>query len=76
MGMLFNTSKSNKHLWEQISQKMEERGYDRSPTMCTDKWRNLFKEYKKAKIQDRAGSFKIACYKDLQEDQGQVDSIS
>ncbi|KAK9278048.1 hypothetical protein L1049_027606 [Liquidambar formosana] len=46
---LFNTSKSNKHLWEQISAKMAEKGYDRSPSMCTDKWRNLLKEFKKAK---------------------------
>ena len=30
---LFNTSKSNKHLWEQISAKMREKGFDRSPTM-------------------------------------------
>ena len=28
--------KSNKHLWEQISSKMREKGFDRSPTMCTD----------------------------------------
>lgn len=66
MDTLFNTSKSNKHLWEQISQKMKDRGYDRSPTMCTDKWRNLLKEYKKAKTQDR-GSSKNSCYKDLEE---------
>lgn len=66
MDVLFNTSKSNKHLWEQIAQKMKGRGFDRSPTMCTDKWRNLLKEYKKAKVQDR-GSSKIACYKDLDE---------
>ncbi|MFS7943923.1 putative transcription factor MYB family [Helianthus anomalus] len=46
---LFNTSKSNKHLWEQISLKMRQKGFDRSPTMCTDKWRNLLKEFKKAK---------------------------
>ncbi|XP_021890393.1 trihelix transcription factor GT-1-like isoform X2 [Carica papaya] len=46
---LFNTSKSNKHLWEQISAKMRDKGFDRSPTMCTDKWRNLLKEFKKAK---------------------------
>ena len=26
---------------------------NRSPTMCTDKWRNLLKEFKKAKHQDR-----------------------
>eukprot|EP01018_Ginkgo_biloba_P022637 Gb_26181 [translate_table: standard] len=68
MDGLFNTSKSNKHLWEQISLKMRERGFDRSPTMCTDKWRNLLKEYKKAKHQDRGGgSAKMSCYKDLEE---------
>jgi len=66
MDSMFNTSKSNKHLWEQISQKMKEQGYDRSPTMCTDKWRNLLKEYKKAKVQDK-GTSKVACFKDLEE---------
>lgn len=67
---LFNTSKSNKHLWEQISAKMREKGFDRSPTMCTDKWRNLLKEFKKAKHQDRSsssGSAKMAYYKELEE---------
>lgn len=63
---LFNTSKSNKHLWEQISAKMREKGFDRSPTMCTDKWRNLLKEYKKAKYNDR-GSAKMSYYKELEE---------
>ncbi|CDP22062.1 unnamed protein product, partial [Coffea canephora] len=53
---LFNTSKSNKHLWEQISSKMREKGFDRSPTMCTDKWRNLLKEFKKLKQQDRGNN--------------------
>ncbi|KAL3526331.1 hypothetical protein ACH5RR_010987 [Cinchona calisaya] len=53
---LFNTSKSNKHLWEQISNKMREKGFDRSPTMCTDKWRNLLKEFKKVKQQDRGAT--------------------
>ncbi|XP_011627954.1 trihelix transcription factor GT-1 isoform X2 [Amborella trichopoda] len=62
----FNTSKSNKHLWEQISLKMREKGFDRSPNMCTDKWRNLLKEYKKAKHQDRGGgSAKVSYYKEL-----------
>lgn len=64
---MFNTSKSNKHLWEQISFKMRERGFDRSATMCTDKWRNLLKEYRKAKPFDRAGSVKLSCFKDLEE---------
>ncbi|KAJ4972696.1 hypothetical protein NE237_005870 [Protea cynaroides] len=68
MDSLFNTSKSNKHLWEQISAKMREKGFDRSPTMCTDKWRNLLKEYKKAKHQDRGtGSAKMSYYKELEE---------
>eukprot|EP00245_Coleochaete_scutata_P001618 TRINITY_DN1199_c0_g2_i1.p1 TRINITY_DN1199_c0_g2~~TRINITY_DN1199_c0_g2_i1.p1 ORF type:complete len:456 (-),score=89.29 TRINITY_DN1199_c0_g2_i1:201-1529(-) len=66
MDKQFNTSKSNKHLWEQISVRMKEHGYDRSATMCTDKWRNLLKEYKKAKHQDDgAGIPKVACFKDL-----------
>ncbi|KAL6969320.1 Trihelix transcription factor GT-1 [Sarracenia purpurea var. burkii] len=66
---LFNTSKSNKHLWEQISSKMREKGFDRSPTMCTDKWRNLLKEFKKAKQQDRggSGSAKMSYYKEIEE---------
>ncbi|GFY83078.1 homeodomain-like superfamily protein [Actinidia rufa] len=65
---LFNTSKSNKHLWEQISAKMREKGFDRSATMCTDKWRNLLKEFKKARHQDRSGaSAKLSCYKELEE---------
>ncbi|OAY72484.1 Trihelix transcription factor GT-1 [Ananas comosus] len=68
MDGLFNTSKSNKHLWEQISAKMREKGYDRSPTMCTDKWRNLLKEFKKAKHQSKgSGSAKMSYYKELDE---------
>ncbi|GMN42675.1 hypothetical protein TIFTF001_011876 [Ficus carica] len=66
---LFNTSKSNKHLWDQISAKMREKGFDRSPTMCTDKWRNLLKEFKKARHQVRVGSrsAKMSYYEDLEE---------
>ncbi|KAG6759094.1 hypothetical protein POTOM_035561 [Populus tomentosa] len=68
MDGLFNTSKSNKHLWEQISAKMREKGFDRSPTMCTDKWRNLLKEFKKAKHKDRgSGSAKMSYYKEIDE---------
>ncbi|XP_010912857.1 trihelix transcription factor GT-1 isoform X2 [Elaeis guineensis] len=68
MDALFNTSKSNKHLWEQISAKMRDKGFDRSPTMCTDKWRNLLKEFKKAKHQAKgSGAAKISYYKELDE---------
>ncbi|PSR87511.1 Trihelix transcription factor GT-1 like [Actinidia chinensis var. chinensis] len=65
---LFNTSKSNKHLWDQISSKMREKGFDRSATMCTDKWRNLLKEFKKAKLQDRSSALaKMLYYKELED---------
>ncbi|XP_047962192.1 trihelix transcription factor GT-4-like isoform X1 [Salvia hispanica] len=69
--MLFNTSKSNKHLWDNISLKMREKGFDRSPTMCTDKWRNLLKEFKKVKQNNRDGSgngsAKMNYYKEIEE---------
>ncbi|KAG8365958.1 hypothetical protein BUALT_Bualt17G0026100 [Buddleja alternifolia] len=69
--LLFNTSKSNKHLWEGISLKMRGKGFDRSPTMCTDKWRNLLKEFKKAKQNNQDGngngSAKMNYYKDIEE---------
>ncbi|KAM2955894.1 hypothetical protein FF2_023088 [Malus domestica] len=66
---LFNTSKSNRHLWDQISARMREKGFDRSPTMCTDKWRNLLKEFKKARHQVKVGarSAKMSYYEDLQD---------
>ncbi|RLN38933.1 trihelix transcription factor [Panicum miliaceum] len=71
----FNTSKSNKHLWEAISARMRDQGFDRSPTMCTDKWRNLLKEFKKARSHARHngggsggggnGNAKMAYYKEI-----------
>ncbi|KAL9263026.1 Trihelix transcription factor GT-1-like protein [Drosera capensis] len=63
---LFNTSKSNKHLWEQISGKMRELGFDRSPTMCTDKWRNLLKEYKKGRNGGGNVGGKMCWYKEME----------
>ncbi|KAL8550662.1 hypothetical protein ACS0TY_009177 [Phlomoides rotata] len=70
--MLFNTSKSNKHLWDNISLKMREKGFDRSPTMCTDKWRNLLKEFKKVKQNNQDGNGsgsanKMNYYKEIEE---------
>lgn len=69
----FNTSKSNRHLWEGISAKMRDKGFDRTASMCTDKWRNLLKEFKKAS-KDRGGSSagsavsaKMSYYKELEE---------
>ncbi|XP_076889350.1 trihelix transcription factor GT-4-like isoform X2 [Bidens hawaiensis] len=67
---LFNTSKSNKHLWERISLKMREKGFDRSPTMCTDKWRNLLKEFKKVKESNGfsgSSNNKMQFYKEVEE---------
>ncbi|CAA6668100.1 unnamed protein product [Spirodela intermedia] len=40
------------------------------PTMCTDKWRNLLKEFKKSKQQCRAGGGgppKMSCYREMEE---------
>ncbi|KAL6566546.1 Trihelix transcription factor GT-1 [Orobanche gracilis] len=68
--MLFNTSKSNKHLWDNISLKMRGKGFDRSPAMCTDKWRNLLKEFKKAKQNNSDngnGYAKMSYYKEIDE---------
>ncbi|KAF6161381.1 hypothetical protein GIB67_009260 [Kingdonia uniflora] len=68
MDNFFNTSKSNKHLWEQISAKMRVKGFDRSPVMCTDKWRNLLKEFKKVKHHHKgSGSAKMSYYKEIEE---------
>ena len=61
----FNTSKSNKHLWEQIAARMNELGHDRTVAMCIDKWRNLLKDYKKAQQRD-GGSGKVY-YEELEE---------
>jgi Myb/SANT-like DNA-binding domain len=47
---------------------MQEKGYDRSPTMCTDKWRNLLKEFKKVKHHSKgSGPAKMSYYKELVE---------
>ncbi|KAL0372310.1 UNVERIFIED_CONTAM: Trihelix transcription factor GT-4 [Sesamum calycinum] len=50
---------------------MREKGFDRSPTMCTDKWRNLLKEFKKAKQNNQDGngngSAKMSYYKEIEE---------
>nr|XP_043616943.1 trihelix transcription factor GT-4-like [Erigeron canadensis] len=67
---LFNASKSNKHLWQQISAKMKDKGFDRSPAMCTDKWRNLLKDYKKVKYEfggntNNNNNNKMLYYQDL-----------
>lgn len=50
---------------------MREQGFDRSPTMCTDKWRTLLKEFKKACSHARSsaaaggnGSAEMAYYKE------------
>ncbi|XP_050373746.1 trihelix transcription factor GT-4-like [Argentina anserina] len=71
MDSLFNTCKSNRHLWEQISAKMREKGFDRNPNMCTDKWRNLLKEFKKVKHHHHhdkgSGSAKMSYYKEIEE---------
>ncbi|XP_074364923.1 trihelix transcription factor GT-3b-like [Apium graveolens] len=42
----FMETKRNKLLWELISSKMKELGYNRSPDQCKCKWKNLVTRYK------------------------------
>nr|GEY29475.1 hypothetical protein [Tanacetum cinerariifolium] len=42
----FMETKRNKVLWEVISTKMKERGYNRSGEQCKSKWKNLVTRYK------------------------------
>ncbi|KAK2980013.1 hypothetical protein RJ640_020039 [Escallonia rubra] len=42
----FMETKRNKLLWEVISTKMREKGYNRSPEQCKCKWKNLVTRYK------------------------------
>ncbi|XP_047335328.1 trihelix transcription factor GT-3b-like [Impatiens glandulifera] len=42
----FMETKRNKLLWEVISNKMKEKGFNRSPDQCKCKWKNLVTRYK------------------------------
>lgn len=42
----FMKTKRNKLLWELISMKMKEKGYNKSPDQCKCKWKNLVTRYK------------------------------
>ncbi|KAJ9543144.1 hypothetical protein OSB04_022851 [Centaurea solstitialis] len=42
----FMETKRNKRLWEVISTKMKERGYNRSAEQCKNKWKNILTRYK------------------------------
>lgn len=70
MDSQFNVSKSNRHLWERISRRMRQKGFNRSASMCTEKWRNLMKDFKKSKQQqerENARAVKMSYYKDIEE---------
>ncbi|KAK6152525.1 hypothetical protein DH2020_015160 [Rehmannia glutinosa] len=45
----FMETKRNKLLWEMVSTRMKDMGYNRSPDQCKCKWKNLFTRYKNAK---------------------------
>ncbi|KAL4297480.1 hypothetical protein GQ457_12G008390 [Hibiscus cannabinus] len=42
----FMETKRNKLLWEVISTRMRDKGFNRSPEQCKSKWKNLFTRYK------------------------------
>ena len=46
----FMETKRNKLLWEVISTKMREKGYNRSAEQCKCKWKNLVTRYKVSNI--------------------------
>lgn len=45
----FMETKRNKLLWEVISTRMKEKGYNRSAEQCKCKWKNLVTRYKVTK---------------------------
>lgn len=51
----FMETKRNKLLWEVISTKMKERGYNRSAEQCKCKWKNLVTRYKGFETMEQEG---------------------
>ncbi|KAF5785632.1 putative transcription factor MYB family [Helianthus annuus] len=51
----FMETKRNKVLWEVISSKMKERGYNRSGEQCKCKWKNLVTRYKGFETMEQEG---------------------
>ncbi|PWA47275.1 Myb-like domain-containing protein [Artemisia annua] len=51
----FMETKRNKVLWEVISTKMKERGYNRSGEQCKCKWKNLVTRYKGFETMEQEG---------------------
>ncbi|XP_076896805.1 trihelix transcription factor GT-3b-like [Bidens hawaiensis] len=52
----FMETKRNKVLWEIISTKMKERGYNRSGEQCKCKWKNLVTRYKGVETMEQEGT--------------------
>ncbi|CAH1418721.1 unnamed protein product [Lactuca virosa] len=52
----FMETKRNKLLWEVISTKMKERGYNRSGEQCKSKWKNLVTRYKGYETMEQEGT--------------------
>ncbi|KAL4572377.1 hypothetical protein LXL04_019151 [Taraxacum kok-saghyz] len=62
----FMETKRNKILWEVISRKMKERGYNRSAEQCKAKWKNLVTRYKGCETaEDDAMRQQFPFYNDL-----------
>ncbi|XP_076890958.1 trihelix transcription factor GT-3b-like [Bidens hawaiensis] len=63
----FMETKRNKVLWEIISTKMKERGYNRSGEQCKCKWKNLVTRYKGVETMEQEGMRQqFPFYKELQ----------
>ncbi|KAI3514815.1 hypothetical protein L1887_13535 [Cichorium endivia] len=62
----FMETKRNKLLWEVVSRKMKERGYNRSAEQCKAKWKNLVTRYKGCEtVEDDATRQQFPFYNNL-----------
>ncbi|KVI03322.1 hypothetical protein Ccrd_018376 [Cynara cardunculus var. scolymus] len=63
----FMETKRNKPLWEVVSAKMKERGYNRSVEQCKSKWKNILTRYKGYEtIEEEGMRQQFPFYKELQ----------
>lgn len=61
----FNTSELNKDLWQHIAAKMKERGFNWSPSLCSERWGDLLTDYYDMKRQSGEGGIANVSYDEM-----------
>ncbi|CAL8155419.1 unnamed protein product [Prunus armeniaca] len=61
-----NLAKRSKALWEAVSSKMAERGFNRTPEQCKCKWKNLLIRYKGKETSDPESGRECPFFEELQ----------